>query len=120
MTYIWHYERSPDHGILYATEIGEVELIAHFDFPTEEIRDSSGTLLDVNIKFMDEYRDYLFLQLVQAFFLLAIGRSRRGFILRDAPITMDHDALVAEGLSLEERVRAEIQDTSAWFHAIGT
>ena len=63
-------------------------------------------------------QDDEFLDLLQARFLIALGRSRRAFTVSEMPISVDASELVAEGKDLEAEAMTEIKDEKAkWYLA---
>lgn len=118
-TYIPKYERDDDRGILYVTEIGRLEVVAHYDFPFTEILDSTGAIVDVDIKFLDLRRDDLYVELVTGMFMQTVGRSRRAFLLEGNPILIDADATVQEGKEIFEAAKIRLEETSLWWTTIG-
>lgn len=115
-TFLWHYE----NPILYLTETGGMDITAHYSYIREEIFDSEGNLVDVDMEDVDEGVDRIFIDLVLAKFLQKVGRSRRTFRLNDLPIEYDAEAMVSEGIELEREARERMYDQSNWYDAIGT
>jgi len=63
--------------------------------------------------------DTVFFKLLQAYFLMGIGRSRRAFTMNDLPILMDADAIASEGKEMEEQAKADLQDVQKFYLAMG-
>lgn len=115
-TFLWHYE----NPILYTTETGTMDITAHYSYIREEIFDSDGKLVDVDMEDVDEGVDRIFIDLVLAKFLQKVGRSRRTFRLNDLPIEYDAEAMVSEGIELEREARERMYNQSNWYDALGT
>jgi hypothetical protein len=81
--------------------------------------DVSNTIIsDVDISDLSE-TDTWFLRLVTANFMIAVGRSRRAFLIGDFPISMDSSELVAEGLQQKIEAEQYIMDQGRWAFSIG-
>jgi len=63
--------------------------------------------------------DQVFFKLLQAMFLLGIGRSRRAFTLSDLPIVMDADQLVSDGEQLLENAKEELNNVQKFHLSYG-
>ena len=114
-TFLWRYEAP----ILYLTETGGMDITAHYSFVREELFDSEGKFVDVDMEDVDEGTDRIFIDLVIAKFLKKIGRSRRAFRLNDLPIEYDAAELVGEGIELEREARERLYEQSNWWQSIG-
>ena len=118
-TYLHKYERDENKGVLYVTEIGRLEVVAHYQFPYEEITDSVGNITDVDILHMTLFKDDLYIELLKGMFTQAIGRSRRSFLLEGNPVQIDADAMVNEGKEIYAAAMQTLQERSLWWTAIG-
>lgn len=95
------------------------DITAHYLQELTEIeKDTNGKVQAAKITGIT-YNDDLFFDIVTALFLIALGRSRRAFTLNDLPVTMDGDQLVSEGDEKLRNAREQLQEQSAWHHAIG-
>ena len=119
-TFMWHYEKDDDHGILYTTETGKMDITAHYEYPIVDIIDSMGTFLDADLKYLDAGKDEIFLDIILGRFLITIGRSRRTFTLNNSPINFDAAELVAEGTEMVKEARERLYEQSNGYDAIGT
>lgn len=63
--------------------------------------------------------DTVFFKLLQAYFLMGIGRSRRAFTLNDLPIIMDADAIASEGKEMEESAKEELNSVQKFYLSMG-
>lgn len=119
-TFLWHYEHDDDHGILYTSETGKMDIQAHYEYPVVDMLDSSGILVDAEFQYIDIGKDRLFVDLVLARFLISLGRSRRAFALNNSPINFDSAELVSEGTELRKETMEKLYEQSTWYDAIGS
>lgn len=111
--FLWDY-RNPD---LYLTEYGNFDITAHYNYPYTITTGDNNAVVEVDIP--DLSHDELFLDLVEANFLISIGRSRRAFVASEVPITSDADSLVEEGKALLEKATQELYDAGVWYLSHG-
>ena len=116
--FYWKYERDDDHGILYLTEQGSMDIKAHYDYNYDVTEDSDGKVTEVEISNMDEAKDRLFIDMVLAKFLTVLGRSRRAFRLEGFPVEFDASDLLSEGRELEENTLQTLYEQSNWYDAM--
>lgn len=65
------------------------------------------------------FDDNVFFDLLRAYFLQGVGRSRRAFTLSDLPIVMDADQMISEGDALLERAMEDLQNIQKFYLADG-
>ena len=118
-TFMWHYEHDDDHGILYTTETGRMDVTAKYDTVVIDMLSPLGAFLDAELQFREEGTDRILLDLILARFLIALGRSRRTFSLNNSPINFDAAELVAEGTELRKETLELLYQQSHWYDAIG-
>jgi hypothetical protein len=118
-TFLINYERDSEHGVLYVTETGKMDIIAHYDYPRVEMYDIDGKLVDVDIKFIEEGKDEVFLDMVLGKFMEKVGRSRRKFTLNNSPIQFDGQELASEGDQIYQQAKERLYDGANWYDAIG-
>jgi len=113
----WRY----DKPTLYVTENGLMEVIEHYEHSYTVIEDSPGLVEEVTLPTLDLGEDKLFIDLVVAKFLQALGRSRRAFTLEELPINMDATELVSEGTDLWNETITKLEEggASRWWDALG-
>ncbi len=119
-TFLWHYEHDDDHGILYTAETGNMDITAHYEYPVVDMVDSQGTFIDAELKYIDQGKDEIFIDMVLGKFLVILGRSRRAFTLANSPVNFDASELVAEGTELVKESRDRLYEQSNWYDSIGT
>ena len=119
-TFLWHYEHDEDHGILYTTETGRMDITAHYQYPVIDMVDSTGKLIDAELKYIDPGKDEIFLEIILGRFLVTLGRSRRAFTMNSSPINFDASELVAEGTEKEREAKERLYENSNWWQSIGT
>lgn len=69
---------------------------------------SSG-VYEYSVPTLDYSNDVSFFKYVQGLFLQGLGKSRRAFTMTDLPITMDSAELVAEGVTMEQEAKDEME-----------
>lgn len=119
-TFLWHYEGDCEHGILYTTETGNMDITAHYEYPVTEMVDSNGVLIDAELHYINDGKDKILMDLIVGKFLISLGRSRRAFTLNNSPINFDASELVAEGQELVNQATQELYNQSNWYDALGT
>ena len=62
--------------------------------------------------------DTVFLNMVQAKFMMAVGRSRRMFVLSDLPFQMDAESMYSEGKEMYDNLMEFIKTNSSFHLAI--
>lgn len=112
-TSLWTY-RKPK---LYTTEDGFMDITAHYPYTTNE------TLVDEKLSEVDiveiSEADNLFIDLVTANFMIALGRSRRQFNIQELPIQIDASELTDEGKELLEQTNEKLLVKSRWWESVG-
>lgn len=111
---IWQYEK-PN---LYITESGLMDVTTQHKHSYVLTNDSNDQLVNVDLPDIDIKDDFLFVDLVRATFLQALGKSRTGFVFTEMPIEMDAAELVSEGVTLMEKTMEELEQLSKWYEAI--
>jgi hypothetical protein len=119
-TFLWHYEHDDNHGILYTSETGKMDITAHYKYPVIDMVDSNGNFVDAEIKYLDAGKDEIFLDIILGRFLVSVGRSRRLATLNNSPINFDAAELVSEGTEMMKEARERLYEQSQWWSAIGT
>lgn len=112
--FLWEYENPK----LWISETGKMSVTGLSNYTFTLDTDSAGTLEDVDIDDITKADD-LFIDLVMAEFLLAVGRSKRAFTLNDLPITADGPELISEGLELKQATIEALQNRSRWELGLG-
>lgn len=99
--------------VLTVPASAEYDLHLMYFHKVTKVQDSE----DWEVKTLSDADDE-FLELLQAKFMMALGRSRRAFTMQDLPITVDASDLVAEGKALEEEAMEEIKEEKGkWYLA---
>lgn len=119
-TFMWEYERDEDHGILYTTETGKMDITAHYEYPVIDMVDSEAVFVDADLQYIDAGKDEIFLDIILGRFLISIGRSRRLAVLNNSPISFDAGELVSEGTEMVKEARERLYEQSNWWQSIGT
>jgi hypothetical protein len=105
---------------LWIANAATIECTCHYNrnVTITYLDDSSTKINDIDISNLDE-TDIWFQRLVTANFMIAVGRSRRAFLIGDFPISMDSAELVAEGLQQKLEAEQMIMDQGKWQYSIG-
>ena len=112
--FIWEY-RNPK---LYASEDGamDIEVIREHDITLSETAD--GQLIDATIDGLC-LSDNTFIDLVTAYFIIALGRSRRTVIANELPVTFDGAEMVQEGLDMLDIVKEALHNSADFYLSLG-
>lgn len=94
------------------------EIQAVYDHVVEVMDVPQGQQKQYQIKTIT-LADQAFFDHVRAMFLQGIGRSRKAFTMTELPITMDGDSLVSDGLQLEEKAKADMENVQKFYLAMG-
>lgn len=113
-TSTWEY-RSPK---LYTMEDGYMDVTGHYNYTITPTVDGNGKLTEVDIVELTE-ADNLYIDLVTAHFMIALGRSRRQFSAQELPIQIDTESMVEDGKELLEATQEALLVKSRWWESIG-
>jgi len=106
----WDYEKPT----LRTTEDGMMDVLTVHRHTVEETKDGGGVLTEVDLIDITE-EDHHFIALVNAKFLIALGRSRRAFTLNELPTVMDAAELVSEGEQKYNETMEHLEEVNSWY-----
>jgi hypothetical protein len=114
-SFVWKYEDPK----LYCGEDGRMDVVEVHDHQYELTTDSTGKVTEVIFTTLNQRDDSLFFELLEARFLMMLGRSRRAFTMNDLPIVMDASELVSEGQEIWRDTNEKLEEVDKWWLALG-